>query len=322
MSNFTTKIKTAFNNVIFQTKKHSPEILIVAGTIGVVASAVMACKATTKLSGILEKSKNNIDAIHDAMANKTLEEDGVYSHEDGVKDLTITYIQTGVKLAKLYGPSVILGTLSLTSILASNNILRKRNVALAAAYTAVDKGFKEYRCRVVDRFGEEVDKQLRYNIKAKDIETTIKDEETGEEKTVVKTIKKYSDPADPSIYARFFDEYTKDEKGNSVRNLNWKSSNEYNLMFLKSRQSYVNDLLRVKGRLFLNEVYHELGLPASKAGQIVGWIYDPQNPNLNNYIDFGIYSATDNYDDFIYGDREAILLDFNVDGNIWESMEG
>ena len=33
----------------FQLKKHSPEILIVAGVVGVVTSAVMACKATTKV---------------------------------------------------------------------------------------------------------------------------------------------------------------------------------------------------------------------------------------------------------------------------------
>lgn len=315
-----TKVTRTFNKVTFQVKKHSPEILIVAGVVGTVASAVMACKATTKISGIINEAKSDIDNIHNAMNNEKLAAEGRYSHEDGVKDLTIVYAQTGIKLIKLYGPSVALGALSLTSIITSNHILRKRNVALAAAYTAVDKGFKEYRSRVVDRFGEEIDRQLRYNLKAKNVEETVVDEQTGEEKTVVKTIKNYADPNEPSVYARFFGEYTRDERGNTVKNFYWKRQNEYNLLFLKSRQNYANDLLKAKGRVFLNEVYDMLGLPPSKAGQVVGWVYDPENPSGDNYIDFGLYNFTDNYDDFIYGDNEEILLDFNVDGNAWESM--
>ena len=102
-----------------------------------------------------------------------------YSSEDAKKDLAIVYVQTGVKFAKLYGPSVVLGALSITSILASNNILRKRNVALGAAYAAIDKGFKEYRSRVIERFGEEVDRELKYNLKAKKFDETVIDEETG-----------------------------------------------------------------------------------------------------------------------------------------------
>lgn len=317
---FMTKVTQTFHKASFQIKKHSPEILIVAGVVGTVASAVMACKATTKLSTIVDEAKSDIDNIHNAMNNEKLAAEGRYSHEDGVKDLTIVYVQTGIKLVKLYTPAVALGALSITSILTSNNILRKRNVALAAAYTAVDKGFKEYRGRVVDRFGEEIDRQLRYNLKAKDVEETVVDEQTGEEKMVVKTIKNYADPTEPSVYARFFGEYTRDEKGNVVKNLYWKRHNEYNLLFLKSRQSYANDLLKAKGRVFLNEIYDMLGMPPSKAGQVVGWVYDPENPAGDNYIDFGLYNFADNYDDFIYGDNEEILLDFNCDGNVWETM--
>ena len=155
---FMSKITHSYNKAIFQLKKHSPEILILAGVAGTVVSAVMACKATTKIGEILDESKETIDAIHEAQKNEALSEK--YPENVAQRDLAIVYIQTGVKLAKLYAPSVILGTLSITSILASNNILRKRNVALAAAYATVDKGFKEYRSRVVENFGEEVDQQL------------------------------------------------------------------------------------------------------------------------------------------------------------------
>ena len=157
-----------FHKVGFKLKKHSPGILITAGVIGTVASGVMACRATTKLSGILESAKNDIDVIHHSVehADELPEE---YTVEDSKKDLTIVYVQTGVKILKLYLPSIALGALSLTAIVTSNNILRKRNVALAAAYATVDKSFKDYRKRVVERFGEELDRELKYNIKAKEI---------------------------------------------------------------------------------------------------------------------------------------------------------
>ena len=301
----------------FQLKKHSPEILVVAGVIGVVTSAVMACKATTKVNEILDKTKEDIKSIHKCEEDESVKDQ--YSSEDAKKDLAIVYVQTGVKFAKLYGPSVVLGALSITSILASNNILRKRNVALGAAYAAIDKGFKEYRSRVIERFGEEVDRELKYNLKAKKFDETVIDEETGKEKKVKKNGFVVS-PADISGYARFFEKYTQDEDGNSILNPHWESNSEYNLMFIKSQERYANDLLKAKKRVFLNEVYEMLGLPRTKAGQIVGWVYDPENPKGDNYIDFGLYSDNLSYSDYVNGFDQAILLDFNVDGNIWDLM--
>lgn len=292
----------------FQLKKHSPEILVVAGVIGVVTSAVMACKATTKVGEILDKTKEADESVKER-----------YSSEDAQKDLAIVYVQTGMKFAKLYGPSVILGALSITSILASNNILRKRNVALSAAYAAIDKGFKEYRSRVIERFGEEVDRELKYNLKAKKFDETVIDEETGKEKKVKKNGFVVS-PGDISGYARFFEKYTQDEDGNSILNPHWESNNEYNLMFIKAQERYANDLLKAKKRVFLNEVYEMLGLPRTKAGQIVGWVYNPENSKGDNYIDFGLYSDNLSYSDYVNGFDQAILLDFNVDGNIWDLM--
>jgi hypothetical protein len=154
------KVSRAFARIGFQLKKHSPGLLVAAGIVGVAASAVMACKATTKISEILEKSKEDIDTIHDCMANESMAEE--YSQEDGRKDLVIVYVQTGVKLAKLYAPAALLGILSIMGILASNGILHKRYLAATAAYAAVSKGFREYRSQVVERFGEETDHDLRY----------------------------------------------------------------------------------------------------------------------------------------------------------------
>ena len=289
-------------------KKHSPEILIVAGIAGVVTSAVMACKATTKINDILDQTKEEVGKVNDAIDNEKIPED-VYSKEDAKKDLAIIYIQTGVKLVKLYGPSLILGALSITSILASNNILHKRNVALAAAYAAIDNGFKEYRGRVIERFGKDLDRELKYNIKAKEIsETTV--DENGKETTVTKTVPvvEYEEPSD---YARFFCEGC----------AGWTKDPEMNLVFLKQQQNWANELLKTRGHLFLNEVYDMLGIERSKAGQVVGWVYDETNPDCDNYVDFGIY---DIYNErkraFVNGWERSILLDFNVDGDIYSLL--
>lgn len=306
MRNFKLPASTtrALNRAALKIRKHSPEILVASGIVGVVTSTVMACKATTKIDEVLTESKEHVE-----MTKKYVEDNGFtekYTENDYKKDLTIMYTQRGVKLAKLYAPAVILGTVSITAILAGHNILRKRNVALAAAYATVDKGFKEYRGRVIERFGEELDKELKYNIKAKDVEEVKVNEETGKEEITKQTVN-VADPNAYSDYARFFDDGC----------TGWTKDPEYNLMFLKDQQRYANDRLQSKGSLFLNEVYDMLGIPRTKAGACVGWIFDEKNPVGDNFVDFGIYDMyNERKRDFVNGYERTILLDFNVDGNI------
>ena len=298
------------HRVGFKLKKHSPEILVGLGVVGTVASTVMACKATTKLDEVLEDPKKKIDKIHELMENpKKIPEGKEYTEEDGKKDLTIMYTQSAVKIIKLYAPAVALGSLSIASILCGHNMLRKRNFALAAAYATIDKGFKEYRGRVIERFGEELDKELKYNIKAKEIEETVTNDD-GTETTVVKTVNtvsldQYSD------YAKFFDEGCD----------GWTKDPEFNLMFLKDQQRYATDLLKTKGHLFLNEVYDMLGIQRTRAGQVVGWIYDEKHPVGDNFVDFGIYNTYNEANrNFVNGYERTILLDFNVDGDILDMI--
>ena len=298
-------VTRSINRVGFQLKKHSPEILVVVGIVGAVTSAVMACKATTKANDILNDAKSQVDKVHKVLEDEAISPE-MYSEEDSKKDLAIIYAKTGLDFVRLYGPSVLLGAVSIASILASNNILRKRNIALAAAYTAVDTGFKEYRGRLIERFGKELDKELKYNIKSETVQETVIDEK-GNEQTVDKVVE-VANPNVYSDYARCFDDGCK----------GWTKDPELNLVFLKQMQQYANDKLRAKGHLFLNEVYDMLGFPRSRAGQIVGWIYDEKNKVGDNFVDFGIYDATKQPNrDFVNGYERVIWLDFNVDGPIW-----
>lgn len=303
------KVTGTVSKIGFGLKKHSPEILIVAGVIGTAASLVLACKATLKVNDILEESKEQLDKIHECVEDADISD---YTEDDAKKDTALLYAQTGLKFVKLYGPSVALCVLSVTGMVASNVILKKRNIALAAAFATVDKSYKEYRSRVVERFGEEIDRQLKYNLKAVEIEEKIIDE-NGEQQTVKKTIEvaQSDDPNGYSDYARFFDEASP----------YWEKDSDYNLVFLRRTQTWANDKLKASGRLFLNEVYEALGIPTTKAGQVVGWVYDPENPIGDNYVDFGIYDIhRQTVRDFVNGYERSILLDFNVDGNIWELM--
>ena len=315
----TTNATRAFHRAGFQLKKHSPEILVVTGVIGTVASAVMACKATTKVNFILEETKEKVDVIHASAENGEVQaylEDGEvgmipYDAEDAQKDLAIVYTQTGLQLAKLYAPAVMLGAASITSILVGHNILHKRNLALAAAYTVADTGWKEYRGRVVERFGEKLDKELLYNIKAKEIEETIVDE-NGEEKTVKTTV----DVMDPAAATRSPYTFCFDETC-----MGWERDAEYNKFFLLQQQDHANELLQARGHLFLNEVLDMLGMPRCRAGQTVGWIYTKDNPVGDNYIDFGIFDIRcEAARNFVNGLEKSVWLTFNVDGDILHSL--
>ena len=182
-------------------------------------------------------------------------------------------------------------------------------MALAAAYKAVDKGFKDYRGRVVERFGKELDRELKYNIKAKDIEETVTNDD-GTESTVNKTVNTVTG-RDISEYAKFYDDGC----------TGWCKDPEHNLMFLRRQQYYANFLFWSKGYLFLNEVYDMLGIPRTGAGQVVGWIYNEKNPTGANYVDFGIYDIyNEKARDFVNGYERSILLDFNVDGYILDEF--
>ena len=300
--------KRIISRIGLKLKKYSPEILTFLGLAGTVTSTVLACKATLNLPEIMEKKDEDMQLINDSMNDID-----TYTEKDARRETTKVYAQTGVKIIRNYAPAIIVGVTSMSGILYGHNILKKRNLAIAAAYAVVDKGFKEYRGRVLERFGEKVDRELRYNIKEKEIENKIIDK-NGKEKIKKEKIDAIDD-SDPlsgiSEYARFFDECTSDQH---------RKDPEYNLMFLRRQQDYANEKLKAEGHLFLNDVYSMLGIPKTKAGQVVGWIYDEKNPVGDNYVDFHIYDNKESNRLFVNGYEYSILLDFNVDGVIYDKI--
>jgi hypothetical protein len=276
------------------TQKASPEVLMGAGVVGMVASTVLACRATLKMETVLDEAQIKLNM------SKNLEHPE-YSEKDRSRDVSLIYFQSGVKIVRMYMPAIVVGGLSIYALTSSHRIMSRRNVALTAAYGALEKGFNEYRGRVIDKYGEEEDRNFRYGSEVVQIE----DPDTGKKKTVTRV-----SPDDPSIYARFFDPVSP----------SWSKEPEYNMIFLKCQQNYANDLLRSRGHVFLNEVYDMLGLSRSRAGAVVGWIMT-KDGETDNFINFGVFDGREQTArDFVNGREGAILLDFNVDGVIYDKI--
>ena len=277
-------------------QKASPQMLFGLGVAGMVGSTILACRATLKMDEVLETAQGDLNMA------KTLVHDD-YSEKDRSRDVSLIYFRTSIKIVQLYLPALIVGGAAIAALSQSNRVLTRRNAALTAAYGALEKGFTDYRGRVIEKYGEEEDRNLRYGTQ----QVEITDPETNRKKMVTRA----ADGAGESIYARFFD----------VTSPEWSKEPEYNLIFLKCQQNWANDMLRARGHVFLNEVYDSLGIPRSKAGSVVGWVLS-HNGETDNYIDFGVFDKTNGRArEFVNGRENAILLDFNVDGVIYDKIE-
>lgn len=310
LTTVTKAITTGFHRARFKVQKNSPEILLVTGIILGAGTLVTACKATLKVNDILSESREKIEKIRDLGEDKERCKENDCSEDDIKKAMAMTYVKTALDVVKVYSPSIILGGMSLMCLISSNNILKRRNAATMAAFATMKKSFDGYRDRVVARYGEEVDKQLKNAIRTEKVTEEKIDEETGKKKKSSKDVE-VTDYDGHSEFSRIFDE----------SNPNWKKNALYNKMFLQSAERYLNDKLRVEGVLFLNEVYEALGFDRTKAGQTVGWVYRPNDETVNNFISFNIYDLRDpKKRDFVNGYERSIILDFNPDGIVWDAL--
>lgn len=293
-------------------KKYSPEILLVVGITGTIASAVLACRATLKIDDVRCVHDEKLERIHDVkykIENGEIAPDR-YPEKEQRRDIAVTYVQTAVNYAKLYGPAVTLGMASIACIVGGHDIMKKRNVALVAAYKAVEESFNSYRKRVIEEYGEDKDYMFKHNLHAESVTETEIGEDGKSHKVKKTKLVADGDNHNYSQYAKWFDESCEE----------WSKAPEYNLMFLRSQQNYFNDLLKAKGHVFLNEVYDALGIPRTKAGAVVGWVCGKGQGD--GFIDFGVFDSDKmNSRDFINGYERSILLDFNVDGLIYDLIE-
>lgn len=287
--------------------KNKPEIMLVAGLVGVIGATVLACRATLKAKDVVEEHNERLEEIQENLN----EEEKAELPVEAKKDIRKVYLKTSLKLAKVYAPAVAVETAAFALLIKSNSVQRDRLAGLTAAYITVDQAFKKYRQAVIEELGKEKDLEFKTGLKKQKIDAIVEDEE-GNEKLKKEEGLVLPDGRYISEYAKFFDESCPD----------WQKSPENNLHFLRLQQAAANEKLKIQGHLFLNEVYDMIGLPRTKAGAVVGWLYPADRYNslqLNGFVDFGIYDMWANAKraDFVNGYERNILLDFNVDGCIY-----
>jgi uncharacterized protein (UPF0297 family) len=287
---------------VLVTQKHSPKILFVAGTVGVIGTVVLACRATLQVGEILDNHEIDAKLIKGEFPATQLASD------DAAKELNKLKVKTAIQIAKPYLLPVGLGIVSIGALTGSHIILTKRNTAVMAAYAAMQKSYDEYRRRVATEYGADVDRKMTGGYETIEVNEKMAD---GTNKTAVKVVPS----TNGSPYAALFDEKSKHYTRMPGMNAN----------VLGMIQSHANDKLRARGHLFLNEVYDMLDLPRKPAGQIVGWVFnsDPNNVDHagDNYVTFGIWENDDEFvESFMDGHEKTIWLDFNVDGPVYERI--
>jgi hypothetical protein len=292
------KLSVPLARQLLKVRKHSPAIMFGVGMAGAVTSTVLACKATLQLEDILEDFEKEKLAADELLSTRPERFDAKqYS-----RTVSALRARAARDIVKLYAPAVGLGLISISLLTGAHVVLTRRNAGLTAAYIALDRGFKEYRERVVAEYGEDKDRELRYGTVSKEI---VEEGEYGHE---VKKIKR-NGVTGKSVYAQYYDEGNK----------HWSNYPADNKAFLMSQQAYANNRLNAHGFLMLNDVYEALGLEKTSAGQIVGWV----KGYGDDYVDFGMGDMSDPviYDFFVNLTNTGVLLDFNVDGPVYELID-
>jgi len=291
---------TRLNRTGLVVNKYSPEIFMGLGITGVIGATTLACRATLGAKNIYDAANWHVQRLEKA------------NDEDNEQEVTraqaMVVGQAAIEIIKLYAPAVTVGALSIAALLQSRNILSKRNAGLVAAYKLAEEAYARYRQRVVDEFGDEIDLYLRTNIHDDERELHVMVKDKKGKATDFTLTKEEADLVEYGVsqYAKFF----------NASSPQWRASNEDNIFFLKAQQTCLNVTLKVQGHVFLNEVYDVLSIPRTTAGAVVGWV----DGHGDSVIDFGIFGPENTYNtDFVNGyQRDEILLDFNVDGLIFD----
>lgn len=281
-------------------KKFAPQVLLGAGVIGVVASTVLASKATLSLESVLDKHREDIALVNEVAHVKTAEE---YTSTHHKRDLTLIHMRTFKELGKLYALPIGLGVVSISMIIGAHGIQAKRTGAAVAAYKVIESQYNRYRTAVREEFGIDKDEEFARAYKSEGFV-----QEDGQEQVHI-TID--GAKLDDTLY--FFD----------PNNVNWKNSPEYNLSYVMAQQTFANQLLNSRGHVMLNDVLDGLGINRTKEGAVLGWVLDRSHAEGSKFIDFGIVDAqSPNSRIFGQGEElgECILLDIKTDGIVWDKI--
>lgn len=241
--------KLSFKTVRFL-KKNSSTILTVVGAAGVVGTAVTAVKATPKALDILR----------------------VVEEEKGEE---LTKFEKVKVAGPVYIPSILIGAATIACIFGANVLNKRQQAALMSAYALLDNSYKEYRGKVKELYGDEVDLHIKKEI-AKDKYDTSGI--TLEEDEIL-----------------FYDEY-------SERYF------EASMDKVREAEYQINKIISTNGGAYLNEYYAMLGIDDYEYGDYMGWSREQMmDGSWNPWLDF-VHNKVEMEDGL-----ECIIIAFGID---------
>ena len=284
VSKMATNLMKKTSKARLKTIKYAPDILKVAGAIGVGVGTVMVGVASTKVNDILEEH-------HDAIESTPAD----------ISTIKV-YADTAIKVVKLYAAPVAVTGVSLASILFSNHILKKRFLGVSAAYAALQGNFSDYRQRVSEKYGDSAEKDILIDAETNELDT-------GSEVTYRGT----GTDSELGAYQYWFNKET---------SYAYEDDPTFWRIVLSAKQSVLNNRLQIKGWMSLNDALSELEFHPNyltKQGQVVGWVYRPEgNPDGDNYIHIEAQEVMIPQVDGSH--KIGVLLNFNVDGVILDKI--
>ena len=286
----------------FYVRKNSPEILMGAGLACLVGSIAYTVVGTLNAGVEIADMVEDIDELDSRnIADK-----------DQKKEKRTIYISSGINIARDYVPAIVLATASAACLIGSNTIMRHRALSIAAAYSALDVAFSDYRKRVIEEYGVDVDRSLRYGLKNKEIDVEHIDDETGE---VTHTTEKVVEKDDSPTNVWYQHQYELPD-GSVIVNPNWCANRDLNATYIKAQMAWFNGCLSRGEHVWLDDIYKALGIPVDgyrPETHMLGWT---PSKDQEKYISCNSYN-TELDEEFIYDEDGDILLEFNPDGILY-----
>lgn len=279
---------------------HSPELLMILGTAGVIGGTIVVAKQTTKVEDELEDIRTEQSDLK--YMHRTHPDD--MDEKEYKKELFAIKRGAALKVAKIYAPGVLLIGGGIACYFSAFGIMKKRQGILVASLAAANKAFEEYRARVIEDQGVEKDKEYLYGLKKEKITTDTIDD-NGKKKKVTEEV--YT--KDRDMVSRYAIRFTPEFSTEASSDVN------YNVAMLKSIESAYNAMLPSHKKVYLSEVYHELGVDETFESRLVGWDYNA-DAHGDGKIHFEITEIVEWDASEPRGYHKELIVDFNVDGDI------
>lgn len=273
-------------------KTYSPELCVTGGIVAGIYAGYKFAQAYKEHEEVFGDVMDEIKHEQDIRAKEIeVEAEGDSLSDTEMMKLYGEVVGIGIRH---YGPAALSAALSIGLILKGHGLLKGRNQALMAGMAVLEKGFAEYRKRVVEAHGEEEDERLFHGAERQEI---VEGKKKGKKRKSRNTIaEEYS----PTMYNRVFDETSKE----------WHNDRELNEFLIRSSTRYFNDILTIRGWVLLNEVYKQFGLPQTPEGAVVGWSLYSKG---DDFIDLGADAPINQN----VGDNRFVIIP-NVNGTVFE----